>query len=215
MTGGHHGSLAGRFFQVAGLGSAGAGAGLGAPPFGVVALPLVVGETAGGAVGLEPAPSAGEGRGAGEDEGVLAGADAGEAGGIFSSTWPSAAGGEGATGCACAEAGFTLSAGAETTALAGTVTVTVGGWSLMSSRVMWTVGEVSTKGAGSLAGRSGAGRSGGTSFATAGLSEVAAALGEPEPGLAVGLAGAGATVRVTGWVGPAASGVAGASGRFG
>ena len=118
MAGGHHGSLAGRFFQVAGLGrSAGASAGvlLGAVEVAGSGVDTLAAERA-------PSPS------------------------------PSPAGRGGDASSVCAGAAFTFSGGAQTTALAGTVTAMVGGWSFMSSHGIWT----GATGGGSLAGRSGA-----------------------------------------------------------
>lgn len=152
MAGGHHGSLAGRFFQVAGLGrSAGASAG--------VLLGAV--EVAGSGVDTlaakrAPSPSEGEGWGVGEGVGVLALVDATEPSGFSPSPRPSPAGRGGDAGSVCAGAAFTFSGGAQTTALAATVTAMVGGWSFMSSRGIWTGAAGAATGGGSLAGRSGA-----------------------------------------------------------
>ena len=151
MTGGHHGSFAGRFFQVAGLGRvAGAGAGLGVPPLGGGdAAPPEGGtpcET--GAVGRAPSPSVGEGWGEGEDVRALVGAEAPEVGGRSPSPRPSAAGRGGALAAVGvlpafsfsagvksprnhfntngSEGTFSLSAGAKTAVLTGTGTAMVG-----------------------------------------------------------------------------------------
>ena len=173
MAGGHHGSFAGRFFQVAGFGgAAGASAGVlpaavgdATPDPGAVTLdaPLATGtsgrrlEAAGtGAVERAPSPSEGEGRGEGEDVGVLVDAEAPEAGGRSPSPRPSPARRGGDAGSVWAEVAFILSAGKETTALVGTVTAMVGAWSLCSSRGMKTVAPESAMLGGSLAGRSGA-----------------------------------------------------------
>ena len=84
-------------------------------------------ETAGMlAVERAPSPSEGEGWGEGEHVGVLVGAEAAEAGGFSPSPRPSPAGRGGDAGSGWAEVAFTLSAGRETTALAGTVTAMVG-----------------------------------------------------------------------------------------
>jgi len=159
MTGGHHGSVAGRFFQVAGFGGVGAaGAGLGVPPLGGWDAAPPEGGTPCDTLAVErpPSPSEGEGWGEGEDVGVLGEAAALEAGGFSPSPRPASAGRGRALDAGWAEAAFTLSAGAETTAFAGTVTEMVGACSLRSSRGMSVVPAVSAKAAGSFAGRSGA-----------------------------------------------------------
>ena len=84
------------------------------------------------------------------------GAGALEVGGRSPSPRPSPAGRGGDAGSVWAEGAFTLSAGAETTALAGTVTAMVGAWSLTSSRGIKMVAPESAMFGGSLAGRSGA-----------------------------------------------------------
>ena len=99
----------------------------------------------------------------------MAGAAALEVGGRSPSPRPSPAGRGGDAGCAGAEGAFTLSAGAETTALAGTVTAMVGAWSLTSSRGMKTVAPESAMFGGSLAGRSGALEAAGVEVSSLGL----------------------------------------------
>ena len=69
-----------------------------------------------------PSPSEGEGWGEGEGVGVLALVDATEPSGFSPSPRPSPAGRGGDAGSVCAGAAFTFSGGAQTTALAATVT---------------------------------------------------------------------------------------------
>ncbi len=158
MAGGHHGSFAGRFFQVAGFGAAGAGAGLGVPPLGGWDAAPPEGGTPCGTLAVEraPSPPGAEGWVEGEGGAVLADAGALEPSGFSPSPRPGSAGRGGDAGSVWAEAAFTLSARAETTALAGTVTAMVGAWSLTSSRGMKMVAPESAMFGGSLAGRSGA-----------------------------------------------------------
>ena len=108
------------------------------------------------AVERASSPPGAEGWVEGEDGGVLAGAGALEPSGFSPSPRPGSAGRGGALAAGWAKVAFTLSAGAETTALAGTVTAMVGAWILTSSRGMKTVTPESAMFGGSLAGRSGA-----------------------------------------------------------
>lgn len=155
MAGGHHGSFAGRFFQVAGLGGVeGAGAWLGVPPLGGRDAAPPEGGTPCGTLAAERAPSASEGEGWGEGEGVgvLGFAEATEPGGFSPSPLPSPVGNGRAFAPATAKAAFSLSGGKEATALAGTVTAMVGGWILNPSGAV----DDGAAPVGSLAGRSGA-----------------------------------------------------------
>ena len=105
--------------------------------------------------------------------GVLALVDATEPSGFSPSPRPSPAGRGGDAGSVCAGAAFTFSGGAQTTALAGTVTAMVGGWSFMSSRGMWTGAADSAMLGESLAERSGAAEAGGIAFAEPGFASAA------------------------------------------